>query len=73
MRILSSRFLSRLPPGKFTFYDIWVSGLSPQLFPVVKKVDIATWDTLLSSTMCGWDMCEDPDENTAVLYKNMSS
>lgn len=37
----------------FTSYDIWISGLLPEVFCVVDQKDQKTWDTLLSASR-GW-------------------
>ncbi|THH17802.1 hypothetical protein EUX98_g9055 [Antrodiella citrinella] len=42
-------------PGKFTAYDIWISGLSPKTFGLIDEVSHGTWTSLLSaSPRKGW-------------------
>lgn len=58
--------------GNFTSYDIWISGLSPEMFSVVNEADQATWDTLLSASR-GWkSVYRNRDPTTTTLLKNMN-
>jgi len=58
--------------GNFTSYDIWISGLSPEVFCVVDENDQDTWNMLLSASR-GWQkMYRHRDDITAAMMQNMN-
>lgn len=58
--------------GNLMSYDIWISGLSPEVFCVVDKKVQATWDTLLSASEAWKLMYSHQDPSTMALMKNMN-
>ncbi|TFK50466.1 hypothetical protein OE88DRAFT_1736013 [Heliocybe sulcata] len=69
----STTYVRRQEKASFTAYDIWVSGLSSDVFGVIKdENDDGTWDNLLRASY-GWrKMYDDPNPASQRLLKNMN-
>lgn len=70
----SVQYVTTQKPGKFTSYDIWVSGLRHEMYGVIDEADQSTWTTLLSaSTRKDWETAyKHPDHNTVTLLTSMN-